>query len=427
MLEPYLAFLVVLGGTEAFFDWLAVVNLRYGERRLRERADWVRDRFGVEDPARLADYQRANTGLGLLGSVVQLAILLLLVFSGVFGAAVASLDGLGLPPLARGALLFAGVAVALFLVSWPFDAVDTFVVEELFGFNRQTVRLFLRDGAVSLGLSIVLAGLLGTALLWVVETFPRTWAVGGAVLYLVFALAMQVVYPRVVVPLFYDFERLDAGELREAVDDLFERAGFHCDQVYEMDASRRSRHSNAYFVGFGRTKRVVLFDTLVEQMSVPEIQSVLAHELAHWREAHVWKLTAAGVVQVAVLLGVAQLLLASGWLTGVFGVPAGATAAQLLLALWLVAPLGEWLAPLANRLSLGFERAADDFAVELTDVPSMVGALETLVGENLSNPFYHPLYETFHASHPPIPERISRLETRDGPTPAAVDEDGVPG
>lgn len=412
MLVQSVVFLLVLVGTEAFFTWLSVVNVRYAERRLDERTDWVRERFDVEEPDRLADYQRATTGLGALRSWVMLGGLLVVLLTGLLGDVVAALGSIGLGPIAEGAVFFAGIAAVGYLVSLPFDAVETFVVEELFGFNEQSVSLFLRDAALTLIITTVLVGGLVTGLLWVVITFPRLWALGGALLFLAFGLVMQVVYPRVIAPLFYDFEPLEAGELREAIDTVFERAGFECEQLYEMDASRRSAHSNAFFVGFGRTKRVVLFDTLLDQMSIPQIQSVLAHELAHWKQAHVWKLMAASTVQVGVLLAAAQGLLASGWLTGAFGVPAEVTYAELFLALLLVQPLNRWLAPLQNRISLAFERAADDFAVETTDVPSMVGALTTLTGENLTNPFMHPWYETFHAGHPPIPERLRRLEER---------------
>lgn len=420
------AILGLLVGTEAFFTWLSAVNLRYGRRRLAERADWVRERFDVEAPMALADYQLAKTGLGALRSWAVLGFVVLVLVSGLLGDAVAALQATGLGSLGQGAAFFVGVAFVLYLVSMPFDVVDTFVVEELFDFNQQSVGLFVRDAALTLVISAVLAGVLGTALLWVVEAVPRWWAAAGAGLFLAFVLAMQIVYPRVIAPLFYDFEPLDAGELRDAVDAVFDRAGFECEQVYEMDASRRSGHSNAYFVGFGRTKRVVLFDTLIDQMTIPEMQSVLAHELAHWKRAHVWKLVAGSTVQVGVLLAVAQFLLAGDWLSGLFGVPAGATYAELFLALLVVQPLNQWLSPVQNRISLAFEREADDFAVETTDVPSMVDALTTLVSENLSNPFMHPLYETFHASHPPIPERIRRLEERASTEGSAGDGRGTP-
>ena len=412
MLEYHLLFLVLLVGTEAFFTWLDVVNLRYAERTLAERADWVRDRFDVADPDRMADYQRIRTGMGTLSSWVVLGFVLLVLYSGLFADAIVAIEATGLGHLGQGALLFAGISVVLFVVSLPFDAVSTFVVEELFDFNEQTVTLWVRDGLIQLVISTLLLVAVGTALLWVVLTFPTWWWAGGVGVYLLFVLTMQVLYPRVIAPLFNDFKPLETGDLRTAVEDVFERAGFECDEIYEMDASRRSSHSNAYFVGFGRTKRVVLFDTLIEQMDQEQVQSVLAHELAHWKRAHIWKGIAGGGLQVGAVLFIAWVLLSQPWLLSMFGVPAGSTPAALVLALLWTQPLFRLTAPVLNKLSLRFEREADDFAAEVTSPEPMVGALERLTGENLSNPFSHPLYETFHHTHPPIPERIRRLEER---------------
>jgi len=295
-------------------------------------------------------------------------------------------------------------------VAWPFDVVNTFVVEEIFGFNEQSPRLWVRDALLQVVISAVLVGVAAVALLWVVGRFPDLWAAGGAVLFLGFSLVMQVVYPRVIAPLFNDFDPIESGDLREAVEDVFDRAGFTCEQVYEMDASRRSSHSNAYFIGFGRTKRVVLFDTLVEQMALDEVESVLAHELAHWKRNHVWKLLATGTVQVGVVLAVAQVLMSTGWLYGMFGVPR-TTYAGLALALLWVLPLNQLTAPLTNRLSLAYEREADSFAVDVMgEDEALTGALANLVSENLSNPFPHPWYATFHYTHPPVPDRIRYIE-----------------
>jgi STE24 endopeptidase len=261
---------------------------------------------------------------------------------------------------------------------------------------------------------------LAAAVLWVVERVPL-WPAAAWALLVGVSVAMLVLKPRVIDPLFYEFTPVDEGPLREAVDDVFERAGFSCDQVYEMDASRRSAHSNAYFVGFGRTKRVVLFDTLIEGMDEAEIQSVLAHELAHWKKAHVWKRMAAGFLQMGVVLGVAGVLVDSGWLYAMFGVPAGATYAGVVLAVLWIAPLLRWSAPIQNRVSLKHEREADAFAADVADGEAMVGALAALTRDNLGNPFPHPWYETFHASHPPVPERIRYIRERTPDAPGTSD------
>jgi len=172
MIEYHALFLLVLVGTEAFFTWLDAINLRYAEGKLGERAEWVEERFGVEDVDRLADYGRVRTGLGDLQSWAVLGVILLVLYSGVFGDAVRALQDTGLGSLAQGAVFFVGVAVVLYLVTRPFDVVDTFVVEGVFGFNEQSVRLYLRDAVISLLVTAAIAGVVGAALLWVVETFP---------------------------------------------------------------------------------------------------------------------------------------------------------------------------------------------------------------------------------------------------------------
>jgi STE24 endopeptidase len=420
LLWYHVAFLALVVGTDAFFGWLSVANVRYGARKVRERREWVDERLEVEDVDEMLDYQRTKTGLSVLQTVMGLVVLLLVLYSGVFADVVAAVEGLEVAPLGyetlfEGVLFVAGGVLVLQAFSAPFDAVDTFVVEESFGFNNQTPRLWLRDQVVGAVVSVVLVSVVAGAVLAAVGAFPTYWWAVGVALYFVFAVVMQVLLPRVVMPLFYDFDPVDEGDLRDAVDDVFDRAGFECDQIYEMDASSRSGHSNAFFAGFGKTKRVVLFDTLVEQMEIPEVQGVLAHELAHWKRAHIWKQLVLGAVQVGITLVALWWLTQQGWLYGMFGVAGDVAsvpyAGLLLGALW-VEPLNRLIAPLTNKLSLAHEREADTFAVEVMgEGESMVGALSALASENLSNPFPHPLYEAFHYDHPPIPERMQYIES----------------
>ncbi|MFB6360286.1 MAG: M48 family peptidase, partial [Halobacteriales archaeon] len=185
------AVVLLLVGTEAFFTWLSALNLRYGGEELAERAEWVRDRLDVDDPLELAEYQRAKVGLDSLGSWVLLGFVLLVLLSGLFADTVAALQRTGWPLLAQGVVFFAGVAAVLYLVSLPFDVVETFVVEEIYDFNEQSVALFLRDSALKLLISGVLASVLGTALLAVVLTIPQWWALAGAGLFFAFGLLMQ--------------------------------------------------------------------------------------------------------------------------------------------------------------------------------------------------------------------------------------------
>ncbi|AHG03161.1 peptidase M48 [Halobacterium sp. DL1] len=409
MLVYHAVFLALVVGTTAFFAVLAALNVRYAERTVRERAEWLADTGGVEDPDRLLDYHRLGTAASQLQSVVVLAFVLLVLYSGLFGGAVEWTFDVVANDLLAGVLLFVGAVVALQVLSLPFDAADTFGVEEAFGFNEQSPQLFARDKLVGTAVAVVFTAILGGGVLLAVEWFPAFWWLAATGVVVAFLLASQVLVPRVVMPLFYDFDPIEDGSLRDAVEDVFERAGFTCDQVYVMNASSRSSHSNAFFTGFGRTKRVVLFDTLVEQMDETAVQSVLAHELAHWKKGHIWQNVAASAVQVAVLLFVAQFLVESAWLYEMFAVPQQPAAGLLLAALWLQ-PLDELTSPIQNKLWLANEREADAFAVDVMGSGApLADALADLTSENLGNPFPHPLYETFHYQHPPVPERIRYL------------------
>jgi STE24 endopeptidase len=398
------ALTVLLVATEAFFSALEVLNLRHEATMVDREADWIRDELDVEDPREIVDYHRARTGVSLLKQWTLLALILLVLFSGVFAGAVDAVQSLGLGTLLEGGVFVAGVLLAFRVVSAPFDLVDTFVVEELFDFNEQSPRLWLRDFVVGTVVTFVLAVPLAMAVFWVVGNVAY-WPAAAWALVMGFQLSMLVLKPRVIDPLFYDFEKIEGGELRDAVDDVFERAGFSCEQIYEMNASTRSSHSNAYFVGFGRTKRVVLFDTLVENMSVPEIQSVLAHELAHWKRGHIWKFVVLAGVQLAVVFGVLGYLVNAGWILSPIAVQPTPYVLVAVATLWIL-PLTRLLSPLQNYFSLQYEREADTFAAETVGGETMASALANLAAENLAGLFPHSLYETFHHSHPPIPERM---------------------
>ncbi|PSP54546.1 peptidase M48 [Halobacteriales archaeon QS_1_67_19] len=413
MIAHHALFLALFVGTTGFFTVLAALNVRHGERAVAERREWVGDRLGVEDVDKLLDYHRLTTGASLLRQWLTVGAVLLVLYSGALAAVVAGVRETGLAPLAQGVAFFALVIVAYVVASLPLDAFDTFGIEEAFGFNRQSIGLWLRDKVLGTAVSLAISLPLVAAVLWLLEAFPTYWWVAALALYAVFAAVMQVLLPRVIMPLFYDFEPIEAGELRDAVESVFDRAGFSCEEIYTMDASRRSSHSNAFFAGFGRTKRVVLFDTLIDQMDEREIQGVLAHELAHWKRHHVWKQLAGSLVRIGAALAVANWLIGQPWLAGLFGVPDVAYAELLLAVLWL-APLLELTAPVENWLSLRHEREADDFAAEVMGSGRpLVDALCKLTGENLSNPFPHPAYATWHYTHPPVPERIRRLTEDD--------------
>ena len=423
--ELHVGFVVLLVGTQLFFTALSVVNVRHADRLIDLKRDWLAETLDVDDPEQLRDYHRLTTAFSELQSWIGLPVLLIVLYAGVLEWSVDILAATGLSTVSQAILFFAGLVVAAQLFSIPFSIVSTFGIEEIFGFNQQTPRLFVRDTLVTLAISLVFTILLGGAIFVFVESLPTLWPVAAWLLFIAFSLVMQILYPRVIAPLFNDFEPVESGDLHEAVDDVFERAGFSTSDIYTMDASRRSSQLNAYFIGFGRTKRVVLFDTLVDSMESPELQGVLAHELAHWKEAHIWKQFASSAVRMGVVFAVLGVLVSFEPLYAAFGIPETATYAGLLLATLIVSPLLQFTAPLANKLSLKHEQEADSFAADVMGPQPMVDALGRLANENLANPFPHPWYAAFHYSHPPIPERIRLLQERHGSDGQSTDFGGT--
>lgn len=407
----HLVFLTLLIGTELFFLIVDVQNLRYGEDAVRENEDELDDKFDVDDPEKLLDYQRTKTGFSQLKGWIYLGLTLLVLYSGIFTSAVQLLENQSWGTVLSGTVFVLGIALVGFVLSLPFAAFSTFVVEETFDFNQQTLGLWIRDKLKGIGLTLVFSALIAVPVFWFIAVLPNYWWVAAWGLVVGFGLLMQIIYPRIIAPLFNDFEPVEEGELATAIEDLFDRAGFECSDIFTMDASRRSSHSNAYFVGFGRTKRVVLFDTLLEQMEVDNIQSVLAHELAHWKKGHVWK----GVLRQAMRMGLVfyalYWLVESPYLYEMFGLPQGTVYAGLILGGLIITPINQLLSPLENYFSIQDEREADEFAVEVMgEGESMVEALYRLVGENLSNPYPHPLYAAFNYTHPPIPDRVRYIK-----------------
>jgi STE24 endopeptidase len=417
--------LLCIGGSQAFFTALAALNLRYGEQAIERNAEWLEQRIGIDDPEDLFAYTAAKTKLSHFQSWTLIIGLIALLYTGGFTTIVETIAGTSFGPVVQGLLFFSGLIVVYQLASAPFGYYSTFVIEERFGFNEQSVGLWLRDQLLQIVLSVVIAGALFAAILAAIEYLPYWWVAGWALL-VGFGLLMQILYPRVIAPLFNDFEPIEDGELRTAVEEVFDRAGFECEDLFTMDASRRSSHLNAYFIGFGATKRVVLFDTLVEKLERPEIQSVLAHELAHWKKAHIWKLVGATALRLGVVFALLGFLVDATWIYELFALDGQPKYAGLFLCGVFVLPTMNLLSPLENKLSLRFERQADEFAVEtMDDGEPMVEALAGLVRENLGNPFPHPWYAAFHYDHPPIPDRIRYVqefaEQQDDSTPGSAD------
>jgi Zn-dependent protease with chaperone function len=391
---------------------LAWGNVRHTQVAVAAHAGWIRDALGVDEPAAIASYLTARTRAGAVSTLLTTAAVIAVLATGTLGAAVRWLDATaGSAPLAVVGLAVAAV-VASQLLDAPVGYHVTFGIEERFGFNRQDRRGWLTDQLLSLAVGGVLTAAVVGALAALIVALPTWWPVAVVAATAALSVGMLVVYPRVIAPLFNEFRPVEDDAVAGAVEEVLEAAGVTCEQVYIMDASRRSAHANAYFVGFGETKRVVLFDTLLQQLSLSQVQAVLAHELAHWQRGHIWRRLAAGVGVTAATVAVVWALTQQPWLYAAFAIPTEAVYGAAV-ALLYVGPLQLAAAPLQNHLSRQHEWEADAEAVRLSGgAEPLWGALQTLSAENLANPFPHPWYAAVMMGHPPIAERLRRLRER---------------
>jgi STE24 endopeptidase len=389
---------------------LLALNLDHAARAGSEVPAALRDRMPAETARRAVDYTLARGRLGLVHLAWDAALALALLLSGLLPWLDAQV-GRGLPGEATRFVAFlSALSVLTSVASLPFSLWSTFVLEARFGFNRTTWRTWVTDRAKGLALSAAI----GIPLLYAAHGFmTATGRLWWAWLW-AFLAAVQVVllwlYPAVIAPIFNRFVPLPDGELRARLDALCRQTGFRTRGLFVVDASRRSAHSNAYFVGIFRP-RIVLFDTLLSTMTVGEAVAVLAHEIGHYRERHVVKRLAAGLLST--LAALAALAWLARWppLFQAFGFAAPSWGAAVALVSLAGGALTYFLAPLGAWWSRRCELAADRFAVRHADSPEALGtALVKLAGENLGNLHPHPWYVRWHYSHPPLLERLAALD-----------------
>lgn len=389
---------------------LTLLNLGYaasGRRRPPQAVLAVMDR---EAYLRSVDYTLARGRLGLVSGTFGAAFLLVLVLGGWLGRLEALIRPLRIAPAFQGILFIYSVSLAFGLISLPFSIYSQFVIEERFGFNRKTARLFLVDLLKSLALSLVLTTPLLYLLFRLIRATPIWWLWAFA-LYCGFQFLMIFLYPRLIAPLFNKFSSLQEGEVKERIVELAQRLGCKTRGIFIMDGSRRSQHSNAYFSGLGRAKRIVLFDTLLQRLGPDQVAAVLAHEIGHERKGHVLRRLVVSLAASLAGFWILSRLIGYGPLFQAFGFASPSPQAALVLAFFLSSPFTLILKPLASWWSRRQEYEADRFAYrEAACGVHFSEALIALGKENLSNPAPHPWYSFYHCSHPTLVERLRALQ-----------------
>jgi len=406
-----LAFLVlslIQSGTQFYLNRL---NVSYLRRHGTAVPAPFKEIVDEEKLRKISAYTSDSTYLDLISGLTSQAWTLTILLSGFLPWLVAKVGATGLGTVGEGLLFFAILSGLGSLLHLPFGAYETFVIEAKYGFNTKTFRLWVVD--LLKGIAIV--GVLGGVLLWLLLTlvvhgglYWWLWAwmlVGG------YELLMLWLFPVVIAPWFNTFEPVGNASLKERIENLMEKVGLRARGVFRMDASRRSRHTNAYFTGFGRSKRIVLYDTLLASHTEEEILAVLGHEIGHWKKKHVLKqVIVLEILSLGIFYVIAQGL---KWplLYQTFGFERPVVYVGLFLLSALLSPLGYFVQPVESAVLRTFEREADDFTLSLMETAEPIqGALKRLAADNLANLTPHPLYAWFYYSHPPLVERISRLQ-----------------
>ena len=367
--------------------------------------------YQAEEYRKSQQYLCATTRFGLVGSAFTLFVLLAFWFSGGFNYFDQVVVSWGFTSIVNGLLYIGILLLAYGILMLPFSIYGTFVIEERFGFNRTTPRVFFLDRVRGFGLSLLLGGPLLAAILALFEyagTYGWFYCWAAVV---IFSLAMQYIAPTWIMPLFNKFTPMESGELKESIIRYTRSVNFPIKNVFVMDGSKRSSKSNAFFTGFGHNKRIALFDTLIAQHTVPEMVAVLAHEVGHYKKKHILQGTIVSILHTGVIFFLLSLFLDSPDLYQAFYMRQESIYAGLLFFGLLYTPIELVLSVVMQMLSRKNEYEADRFAAEtIDDPPSLIDALKKLSAKNLSNLTPHPLYVFLNQSHPPLLQRVQAIQ-----------------
>jgi STE24 endopeptidase len=402
-------FIAALATSALLQLWLANRHRTHVRSHRDQVPDAFAERIPLNDHHKAADYTVTRTRLGMLELVY--GSLLLLVWT--IGGGLELLDhtwrALGLGSLYTGTGIMLSAMFIMSLLDLPFSLYHTFVIEERFGFNRTTPGTFISDLIKQVLLALVIGTPMIMLALWIMESSGGLWWLYVWIAWMSFSLIMFWAYPAVIAPLFNRFSPLENETLKARIQALLDKCGFRSKGIFVMDGSKRSGHGNAYFTGFGRNKRIVFFDTLIDSLEPGEVEAVLAHELGHFKLKHIQKrlLTTAALS----LAGLALLgwLAAQDWFYNGLGISQASPWMALLLFAMVAPAFTFFLHPLMARLSRKHEFEADAYAVSQSDGNDLIRALVKMYRENASTLTPDPLYSAFHDSHPPAPVRIAHI------------------
>lgn len=357
-------------------------------------------------------YHKATSKFGFLTGAFSFLLSFLMLYFGGFGWVDNLLRPLVDYEIVRSLLFFAVIGFASDILSLPFQLYSTFVIEEKFGFNKTTTRTFVMDKLKGYLLGIILGGLLGFTLLWLITWMGQNFWWVFLIVISVFMLFMNVFYTTLILPLFNKLTPLEDGELKSTIESYCQRVDFPLTNIFVIDGSKRSSKANAFFSGLGKKKKVVLYDTLIENHSTDELLAIFAHEVGHFKKKHIVYSMLLSLIQVALMLYVLSLMVYNTNLSIALGGDDLALHLNLLAFGILYSPISKIAGLLMTIFSRKNEYEADAYAVQTSNGRALSDALKKLSVDNLSNLFPHPAYVFFHYSHPPLLKRVEAIESQ---------------
>jgi len=388
--------------------WLEYLNRKAWSPELPESLK------GIYDPEKYRlsqEYYLVNARFGTVTSTFSFLLMAGMILLGGFARVDEWVRQISSHEIIASLLFFGLLGLAYDLLTLPFQWYGTFVIEERFGFNKTTLRTFVTDKLKGWLLTALLGGVLLAAMVWFYQLTGKSFWLWAWGLFALFTLFITMFYSTLIVPLFNKQTPLEEGLLKEKIRELCERTGFVLDNVYVIDGSRRSTKANAYFSGLGKKKRIVLYDTLIQDMETEEIIAVLAHELGHYRKKHTLTGLLLSILETGLILWMLSLFVDNPQLSAALGAAQPSFHLGLLAFALIFSPVSTLLGLATGALSRRNEFVADTFAARYGNAEKLASALKKLSVKNLSNLTPHPVYVFFHYSHPPLLKRLKALET----------------
>ena len=405
-----LIFLLALFISTAIAWWLDYRQLSSVRKHRAEVPKRFADVISLEAHQKAADYTATKIKVGFWASLYGLGLLLAWTLGGGLDVLDQMVRDWGWSELITGVVFILVFSMLSSLLDLPFSIYNTFVVEQKFGFNKMTAKLFITDMLKGAVLMIAIAAPLIWVILWLMQSAGNLWWLWAWAVWVGFSLLMMWAYPTFIAPLFNKFEPLKDKPLQAAIEGLLTRCGFESNGLYQMDGSKRSSHGNAYFTGFGKSKRIVFYDTLLEQLSTNETLAVLAHELGHFKRNHIKKRMIVSFAIFLVGFAIMGWLAEQDWFYAGLGVSQPSNHVLLVLFMLVMPVFSPMITPVMNMYSRKHEFEADDYAKEHADAADLISALVKMYKDNAATLTPDPLYSAWHDSHPPAPIRIAHLE-----------------